>query len=84
MGMDRIADRAIIDGKRFAAGLLDDITARVKKLEEETGQVPGLAVVLVGEDPASRVYSGRSIARPLPPASLHSNTSFRQKPRRKN
>ncbi|MDX1000937.1 bifunctional methylenetetrahydrofolate dehydrogenase/methenyltetrahydrofolate cyclohydrolase FolD [Sinorhizobium medicae] len=58
MGMDRIADRAIIDGKRFAAGLLDDITARVKKLEEETGQVPGLAVVLVGEDPASRVYVG--------------------------
>ncbi|WP_018011022.1 bifunctional methylenetetrahydrofolate dehydrogenase/methenyltetrahydrofolate cyclohydrolase FolD [Sinorhizobium medicae] len=58
MGMDRIADRAIIDGKRFAAGLLDDITTRVKKLEEETGQVPGLAVVLVGEDPASRVYVG--------------------------
>ncbi|WP_322887022.1 bifunctional methylenetetrahydrofolate dehydrogenase/methenyltetrahydrofolate cyclohydrolase FolD [Sinorhizobium medicae] len=58
MGMDRIADRAIIDGKRFPAGLLDDITARVKKLEEETGQVPGLAVVLVGEDPASRVYVG--------------------------
>lgn len=58
MGMDRIADRAIIDGKRFAAGLLDDITARVKKLKEETEQVPGLAVVLVGEDPASRVYVG--------------------------
>lgn len=58
MGMDRIAGSAIIDGKQFAAGLLEDITARVAKLKEATGEVPGLAVVLVGADPASAVYVG--------------------------
>ncbi|MGB3811993.1 MAG: bifunctional methylenetetrahydrofolate dehydrogenase/methenyltetrahydrofolate cyclohydrolase FolD [Shinella sp.] len=58
MGMDRIAAGAIIDGKQFAAGLLEDITARVAKLKDATGEVPGLAVVLVGADPASAVYVG--------------------------
>jgi methylenetetrahydrofolate dehydrogenase (NADP+)/methenyltetrahydrofolate cyclohydrolase len=58
MGMDRIAGSAIIDGKRFAAGLLEDIKLRVESARRKTGKVPGLAVVLVGSDPASAVYVG--------------------------
>ena len=58
MGMDRIAADRIIDGKKFAGGLLDDIAAKVARLKDATGAVPGLAVVLVGADPASAVYVG--------------------------
>lgn len=58
MGMDRIAGSAVIDGKRFAAGLLEDIKLRVESARQKTGKVPGLAVVLVGSDPASAVYVG--------------------------
>jgi methylenetetrahydrofolate dehydrogenase (NADP+) / methenyltetrahydrofolate cyclohydrolase len=46
----------IIDGKAFAAGLRGRIAAEVAGLRGERGIVPGLAVVLVGEDPASQVY----------------------------
>ena len=58
MGMDRIAGSAIIDGKQFAAGLLENIKLRVESVTQKTGKVPGLAVVLVGTDPASAVYVG--------------------------
>lgn len=46
----------IIDGKRLAQDVRDEIGRRVKTLETQTGVRPGLAVVLVGEDPASTVY----------------------------
>ena len=46
----------IIDGKAFAAGLRERIGAAVAELVAEHGLKPGLAVVLVGEDPASQVY----------------------------
>ena len=46
---------AIIDGKAFAAGLRARIGAEVAALADR-GIKPGLAVVLVGEDPASQVY----------------------------
>ncbi|MEM8958446.1 MAG: bifunctional methylenetetrahydrofolate dehydrogenase/methenyltetrahydrofolate cyclohydrolase FolD [Pseudomonadota bacterium] len=46
----------LIDGKGFAAGLRADLAAHVATLKEQTGDVPGLAVVLVGEDAASQVY----------------------------
>jgi methylenetetrahydrofolate dehydrogenase (NADP+)/methenyltetrahydrofolate cyclohydrolase len=46
----------LIDGKAFAARLRTDIAARVASLKADHGIVPGLAVVLVGEDPASQVY----------------------------
>lgn len=46
----------IIDGKAFAAGLRARLAARVPSFVEKTGRAPGLAVVLVGEDPASQVY----------------------------
>jgi len=47
---------SIIDGKAFAEGLRKRIGAEVARLEREYGLKPGLAVVLVGEDPASQVY----------------------------
>jgi len=46
----------IIDGKAFAAGLRARIAAAVPDFLSRTGRKPGLAVVLVGEDPASQVY----------------------------
>jgi methylenetetrahydrofolate dehydrogenase (NADP+)/methenyltetrahydrofolate cyclohydrolase len=45
-----------IDGKAFAEGLRARVAAKVKKLQDADGITPGLAVVLVGEDPASQVY----------------------------
>ncbi|MBT9244524.1 bifunctional methylenetetrahydrofolate dehydrogenase/methenyltetrahydrofolate cyclohydrolase FolD [Gemmobacter fulvus] len=47
---------AIIDGKAFAAKVRGEVAAHVARLKEEHGLQPGLAVVLVGEDPASQVY----------------------------
>lgn len=46
----------IIDGKAFAAGLRGRLAALVPSFVERAGRAPGLAVVLVGEDPASQVY----------------------------
>jgi len=46
----------IIDGKAFAEQLRKDIASRVTKLKASHQLTPGLAVVLVGEDPASEVY----------------------------
>jgi methylenetetrahydrofolate dehydrogenase (NADP+) / methenyltetrahydrofolate cyclohydrolase len=47
---------AIIDGKAFAAGLRARIAGHVPAFRDKAGRAPGLAVVLVGEDPASAVY----------------------------
>ena len=46
----------ILDGKRIADELLDSVAARVQARIAQGKRVPGLAVVLVGEDPASSVY----------------------------
>jgi methylenetetrahydrofolate dehydrogenase (NADP+)/methenyltetrahydrofolate cyclohydrolase len=46
----------IIDGKAFAANVRGRVADQVARLKEEQGITPGLAVVLVGEDPASQVY----------------------------
>ena len=46
----------ILDGKRIADELLDSVAARVAARKAQGKRVPGLAVVLVGEDPASAVY----------------------------
>ena len=46
----------IIDGKAYAEGLRGRIAKAVAELKSKHGLTPGLAVVLVGEDPASRVY----------------------------
>ena len=47
---------AIIDGKAAAQRLRDRVGAEVARLQYEYKLQPGLAVVLVGEDPASQVY----------------------------
>ncbi|SEN37470.1 methylenetetrahydrofolate dehydrogenase (NADP+) / methenyltetrahydrofolate cyclohydrolase [Loktanella fryxellensis] len=46
----------IIDGKAFAAGLRNKVAGHVARLVADHGITPGLAVVLVGDDPASDVY----------------------------
>ncbi|MGQ7844202.1 bifunctional methylenetetrahydrofolate dehydrogenase/methenyltetrahydrofolate cyclohydrolase FolD [Granulosicoccus sp. 3-233] len=46
----------VIDGKAFAQQLRNDLKDEVTALKAEHGLTPGLAVVLVGEDPASQVY----------------------------
>ena len=46
----------VIDGKAFAAKVRGLVQAEVAKLKQAHGLTPGLAVVLVGEDPASQVY----------------------------
>ena len=51
-----MAQATIIDGKAKAAQLSEDISARTATLIERSGVQPGLAVVIVGEDPASQVY----------------------------
>lgn len=45
-----------IDGKAFAAGLVDRVAAAAARLKANQGVQPGLAVVIVGDDPASQVY----------------------------
>ena len=47
---------SIIDGKTVAAEIKETIAHRVLALKQKTGKEPGLATVLVGEDPASAVY----------------------------
>ncbi|SEN78394.1 bifunctional methylenetetrahydrofolate dehydrogenase/methenyltetrahydrofolate cyclohydrolase FolD [Palleronia pelagia] len=46
----------IIDGKNFAARIRGRVADHVARLRDERGVTPGLAVVLVGDDPASQVY----------------------------
>ena len=46
----------ILDGKSMAADLRAEIAAAVAAMKAATGRAPGLAVVLVGDDPASRSY----------------------------
>jgi len=50
------ADPKIIDGKAFAARLRGRVADAVAKLKGKHGLTPGLAVVLVGADPASQIY----------------------------
>lgn len=46
----------IISGKAIADQMIEEMSKEVKELKEKHGITPGLAVVLVGEDPASQVY----------------------------
>lgn len=48
----------ILDGKALAKKIEEKVLIETEKLKEETGRVPGLAVVLVGNDPASQAYVG--------------------------
>ncbi|HYC67785.1 bifunctional methylenetetrahydrofolate dehydrogenase/methenyltetrahydrofolate cyclohydrolase FolD [Brevundimonas sp.] len=60
------ARATLIDGKAFAAGLVERVAAASARLEAAHGVKPGLAVVIVGEDPASQIYvrnKGETTAR---------------------
>ena len=46
----------LIDGKRYAARLRAALAAQVARLKAQHGMTPGLAVALVGDDPASQIY----------------------------
>ncbi len=46
----------VIDGKALAAKMQGRLAEKTASLQAETGQVPGLVVILVGENPASQVY----------------------------
>ena len=48
----------ILDGKALSKKIEDQVAVGVKTLKEETGRTPGLAVILVGSDPASHAYVG--------------------------
>jgi methylenetetrahydrofolate dehydrogenase (NADP+) / methenyltetrahydrofolate cyclohydrolase len=67
----------IIDGKAIAADVRAEVRREVDEYRERFGEVPGLATVLVGDDPASKIYVGgkhraseevgiRSVAHELP------------------
>ena len=51
-----MSNARLIDGKGFAEGLRGRIADKVQAFAAQAGRVPGLAVILVGDDPASRVY----------------------------
>jgi methylenetetrahydrofolate dehydrogenase (NADP+)/methenyltetrahydrofolate cyclohydrolase len=51
-----MAEATIIDGRALAAGLRQHIAEAAARLREEQQIIPGLAAVLVGDDPASQVY----------------------------
>jgi len=46
----------VIDGGKISSQIKENILAEVQELKQKTGKTPGLAVVLVGDDPASNVY----------------------------
>ena len=48
----------LISGRDIAATVREEVRDRVAELKASTGRVPGLATVLVGEDPASQLYVG--------------------------
>jgi methylenetetrahydrofolate dehydrogenase (NADP+)/methenyltetrahydrofolate cyclohydrolase len=57
-----MADAILIDGQTIAAGLRQRLAAAAARLRERNGVIPGLATILVGDDPASQIYI-RSKAR---------------------
>jgi methylenetetrahydrofolate dehydrogenase (NADP+) / methenyltetrahydrofolate cyclohydrolase len=61
----------ILDGKALAAELRADVAARVSALRAAGRRAPGLAVVLLGDDPASAVYVGSKIKQ-TEAAGMHS------------
>lgn len=46
----------LIDGKQLSEQVLDEVAVEVQQMQQAHGITPGLAVVLVGDDPASHVY----------------------------
>ncbi|MBU2598448.1 MAG: bifunctional methylenetetrahydrofolate dehydrogenase/methenyltetrahydrofolate cyclohydrolase FolD [Actinobacteria bacterium] len=63
----------IIDGRALAAQIKEEVKSGVEKLKSEKGIVPGLGVILVGENPASEVYV-RNKARACECVGIYSET----------
>jgi methylenetetrahydrofolate dehydrogenase (NADP+)/methenyltetrahydrofolate cyclohydrolase len=74
----------LIDGKAIAAGIRADVRARIDQRMADGHRAPGLAVVLVGDDPASQIYVRNkrraceeagivSVAHDLPPGTAESD-----------
>ncbi|TDT68620.1 methenyltetrahydrofolate cyclohydrolase /5,10-methylenetetrahydrofolate dehydrogenase (NADP+) [Hypnocyclicus thermotrophus] len=53
--------KKIIDGRKISNAIKEEIKKEVTELKEKTGKIPGLAVVLLGENQASKVYVGSKI-----------------------
>lgn len=51
----------IINGKEISQTIRQELKSKVEELNKKTSRVPGLATILVGEDPASKVYVGSKI-----------------------
>lgn len=51
----------LIDGKKVSQDILNNIQREVAELKNKTGKVPGLAAILVGDNPASQVYVNSKI-----------------------
>lgn len=51
----------IIDGKKIASEIREELKSDVESLKKKYGTVPGLAVIIIGEDPASQVYVNNKI-----------------------
>ena len=51
----------ILDGKKTSSQIKEEIKEELKKIKEKIGKVPGLAIVLVGENPASKIYVNSKI-----------------------
>ncbi|MBO6815698.1 MAG: bifunctional methylenetetrahydrofolate dehydrogenase/methenyltetrahydrofolate cyclohydrolase FolD [Rhizobiaceae bacterium] len=64
---------SIIDGKETAAEVLETVTEATARLAAEKNVIPGIAVVIVGEDPASQVYV-RSKGKKAAECGFHSET----------
>ncbi|RFC65235.1 bifunctional methylenetetrahydrofolate dehydrogenase/methenyltetrahydrofolate cyclohydrolase FolD [Fulvimarina endophytica] len=58
-----MSDPIIMDGKARSKSIIEEVTAATRRLRDETGVQPGLAVVIVGSDPASQVYVGSKAKR---------------------
>lgn len=51
----------ILDGKKISSQIKEEIKEELKGIKEKVGKVPGLAIVLVGENPASKIYVNSKI-----------------------
>ena len=63
----------IMDGKALAAKMQDQLQEKVERLKEKEWIVPGLVVIMVGDNPASQVYV-RNKERAAKKAGFHSQT----------
>ena len=59
----------LIDGKRIADDIIENCARRIDPLKS-AGKTPGLAVIMVGENPASQVYVRNKVRAAKKPASI--------------